>query len=209
MKVEAVQALKKEPHYVDNFSSPTLDPRWNYLRNPIDGITTNEQGLILPCHENRIDDLGALSMLCCRQQGFEVEVKTTLSFAPQQVGEEAGLVVFYNNEHHYEIYKIKTENGDLLRVNRRIGDLSSIVHESPADDQTGQLAIKASRLEYTLGLYRDGEFVELAKGRSRYLSTEVTVCSFTGVYFGLYATSNGKPSEHKAVFKDFEMIEVS
>lgn len=80
--------------------------------------------------------------------------------------------------HEESLYKLKDE----------------IAHLSP---QKRELLF----LKFNSGL----TFKEIEKIESRYLSTETVGC-FTGVYLGLYATGNGKPSETNADYDWFEYV---
>ena len=62
-----------------------------------------------------------------------------------------------------------------------------------------KLAVEATALEYTFLL--NGE--ALCTAQTRFVSTEATPSSFTGVMLGLYATGNGRKSAGKARFARF------
>jgi xylan 1,4-beta-xylosidase len=62
----------------------------------------------------------------------------------------------------------------------------------------------ADKFIYHMGYMCDGQFVEMASGRTQFLSCEAAPVGFTGVYFGLYATGNGKNSTTAAHFDWFD-----
>jgi alpha-N-arabinofuranosidase len=67
-----------------------------------------------------------------------------------------------------------------------------------------ELRIVAEREQYVLQyVLSGGSPVEVARVETRYLSKEVAG-GFTGVYFGMYATGNGKRSESAACFDWFD-----
>jgi xylan 1,4-beta-xylosidase len=195
----------------DDFDSNKLSLEWNTLRNLDDAawsLTEKRGFLALFGKDVTINDVAAPSMLCRRQQHFDCEVKTVLEFDPVNDGEEAGLMVFYNNEHHYEIVLTQIKGQRKVIVRRSIGDLSAIVAEKLFSGSQVYLSIRANRLMYELCCGEsDNSFDVLATGRTRYLSTEVTRCSFTGVYFGLYASGNGKTCVNPAYFDWFDYRE--
>jgi alpha-N-arabinofuranosidase len=99
-------------------------------------------------------------------------------------------------------------------VRKRIGDLAAVVACEPVPDGPIILEIKADQDKYefsfTSGVEagKDGRtgdiaFKRLDTGLTKYLSTEVAG-GFTGVYFGIYATS---PAGAPAASADFDWIE--
>ena len=65
-----------------------------------------------------------------------------------------------------------------------------------------ELYISSDREEYRFGYYVDEIPVEVGKGKTKLLSTEVN-WGFTGVMVGMYATGNGKAAKSPAKFKWF------
>jgi xylan 1,4-beta-xylosidase len=82
-----------------------------------------------------------------------------------------------------------------------------VVHESPEvilKPGPVKLAIKCDRSFFTFSYAQGDEaFKEIEKVNSKFLSSE-TAGGFTGLYVGLYATGNGKPSTAKADYDWFE-----
>lgn len=115
--------------------------------------------------------------------------------------------MFYNNEHHYEI-GIKNFNGEkMVFVRRRIGDLWAVVVQEKVQDKSIILSIEASEKLYTFGYgYEKSEIKSLATGTTRYVSVEASKLDFTGVFFAMYATGNGKMSESQANFNWFDYV---
>lgn len=191
---------------VEKFDQSELAPYWNYLRNPISENYAfgNPNGLTLTANSKSINDIDASTLLCIRQQAFESTASTKIDFSPIQKGDEAGLIIFYNHEQHYEVFITNGENGHEIQVRRSVGDLSSIVAKHSIQDNKAELCIKSDRLNYYLGYMDNSKFTQLASGRSRYLSTESTLCSFTGVFYGLYCTSKND-TKAKANFSEFKL----
>lgn len=120
-------------------------------------------------------------MQCRRQQHFNCRAATLLT----SDAAEAGLTVYYQPEHHYEIFVTPEEVG----LRKTIGDLSLVVTARPRPAGASvQLEIVADRDLYRFWV-RSGEegLQELGSARTQFVSTEATVCSFTGVMLGLYA----------------------
>lgn len=195
------------PYGRDDFDAPQLASCWNFLRNPRDGdwsLTERPGFLRLRGSALTLDAIGSPAFVGRRQEHFRCVIRCHLTFDPAQDGEEAGLTVLANNEHHYDIALTRRDGTRELIVRRRIGDLSAVVARQPYDEKVVVLQIEAEPLRYRLGyVAAEGAFNELATGATRYLSTEVAG-GFTGVYFGMYATGNGRGPTAPVDFDWFE-----
>ena len=89
-------------------------------------------------------------------------------------------------------------------MRRRIGGLSAIVASEKIGDGPIALGLSANKDLYQFFYTREGsKTVVLAEGETRYLSSEVAG-GWTGVFFAMYATANGKKSKTPAYFDWFE-----
>ena len=209
-----------DPAPRDDFDHPRLGLDWNFLRWPRDGswsLRARPGFLRLIGNATRIDDGSGVAFVGRRQEHSQCEAATLLDFTPEADGQEAGLVVWMNQSHHYDIAVTRQEGKRLIIVRRRIGTLSAIVARGPLADGPITLRIKAiqeegaffaSHATYTFSYTpAGGESRELASGEARYLATEVAG-GFTGVYFALYATSNGEQTAAPADFDWFEYVPI-
>ncbi len=191
----------------DDFDGQKLGLKWNFLGNPHSddwSLTHRPGALSLRCCAASLDDGFGVVFVGCRQEHFDCEVATSLSFAPEVDGEEAGLTVWMDSRHHYDLF-VSCENGtSFVSVRRRIGSLTAVVAcEKLLDDQV-TLLVRANRLLYALFVVsKNGDEHILAFGETRYLSTEVAG-GFAGVYFALYASGNGRNSTALAEFDWFD-----
>ncbi|MDE6815391.1 MAG: hypothetical protein K2P71_05080, partial [Lachnospiraceae bacterium] len=118
-------------------------------------------------------------------------------------GEEAGLTVFMNNRHHYEVAIVCRGGKRKLIFRRQIGSLEKTECELDCGEARVTL-----RLESDLDVYRfscqkkDGSWESLGEGEVQYLTTEVGG-HFTGNYIALYSCGNGKQCQAGALFTDF------
>jgi alpha-N-arabinofuranosidase len=197
----------------DDFSSKTLDPAWNFLRNPNPRLYSLESRpgfLRLFGSADGLDEVASPAWLGKRQCHFTIRAKTCLEFRPETASEEAGLVVWMNEQHHYEIFLSLREGAPSVVLRRRIGSLRHEVARQelpPADTSRVVIAVDAdaSRYSFSYGT-SDNTLVSLGEGETRYLSTEVAG-GFTGVYLALYASGNGAPCKRPADFDWFEYQE--
>jgi xylan 1,4-beta-xylosidase len=191
----------------DNFDDEDLPLHWNFLGNPADeawSLTLNPGRLTLHCVKSNLGEIGDSAWIGRRQQHFKFRASACVDFIPRNDHEEAGITVFQNMHHHYDIAIGYRENAPVLMVRRTIGTLSAEEITSPVAQGPITLVIEGDRDEYRLG-YASGDSapVFLAGGETRYLSTEVGGC-FTGVYLAMYATAGGHPSDNAAKFDWFD-----
>ncbi len=181
----------------DEFDSGVLAIYWNHLRNPVvDNYRLSDRpgwlGLVPGADD--LSGRGCPTFVGRRQRQQACTAMARFDFSDLRQGDEAGLTVFQNEDHHYEIAGVRSVEGLELIVRRRIGDLESVVARSLRFGESITLSIQATPEMYVLGFVDEGEqFVEIGRGRARYLGTE-TAGYFTGCYFGMYAVS----SEHRA-----------
>ncbi|MCU6798163.1 glycoside hydrolase family 43 protein [Paenibacillus sp. WQ 127069] len=190
-----------------DFDSGTLGNEWNSIRNSMEGICSLKDRpgwLALYGTEFGLDDLEAKAFVGRRQQDLICRVTTLMDFSPMKEGEEAGLTAFMNENSHYDIAVTGTNGKRLVMFRRRIGSLWKIEREDEIVSDSIILSIRADetdyRFTYTLP---GGEEIEIGKGGIFYLSTEVAG-GYTGVYFGMYATGNGKDFQYPAYFDYFD-----
>lgn len=191
----------------DDFDAPELRFCWNFLRNPDPAswsLTERPGWLRLSGSALTLDDLASPAFVGRRQEHFVCRASTRLSFLPTWDGAEAGLTVLMNEQHHYEIALTRLAGQRTMIVRRRIGDLCAIVAKAPVDAEGVELSIQANADAYTFAYTLPGQSERpLATGRARYLGSEVAG-SYTGVYFGVYATSGTHQRRAPADFDWFE-----
>jgi alpha-N-arabinofuranosidase len=173
----------------DDFDSPQLGMEWNFRRNPNPAswsLADRPDWLRLTGSLATLDEIELTAFVGRRQQHFQCRVTTCLDYHPTDSDGEAGLTVFMNERHHYEIFVKGMDGKRQVVVRRRIGSLVAVVGQEPIGDGVVTLRIQADpewyRFFYSVGTQ---EPRQLASGETRYLSTEVAG-GFTGVYFGLY-----------------------
>ncbi|MNI81512.1 hypothetical protein D3C73_1381320 [compost metagenome] len=134
---------------------------------------------------------------------MECIVSSILEFEPVQEGEEAGMTVFMNEQFHYEIALTLIEERKTVLLRKRVGSLSVMESQIGYQGTTIKLEVEADTKWYTFSFYNlHGKKIRLGRGERGLLSSEVAG-GFTGVYFGLYATGNGRPSASPAYFDLF------
>jgi xylan 1,4-beta-xylosidase len=191
----------------DDFDAPHLGVQWNFLGTPqaeMWSLRNRPGALRLLGSGARLDDGPPVAFVGRRQEHFACEVATRIDFEPTTDGEEAGLTVWMNPSHHYDLFVTRQDGQRWVTVRRRIGSLVAEVAREPIEPGALTLTIRAEPHRYALGVFggNDGQQI-LATGETRYLAPEVAG-GFTGVYFALYASSNGGATTTPAFFEWFD-----
>ncbi|HWT74513.1 MAG TPA: glycoside hydrolase family 43 protein [Mobilitalea sp.] len=199
----AVQVPKAgEPYeFYDDFSSAALSLRWTYLYNPdLYYIEKDSNGLRLQGMATTLSDADVSTFLAFRQEHHACSISLKLDFSPQFEGEEAGLSIYMNRDHHYEMALTRAEGEACLIIRRRIGSLWKLEQKIAYNAAVVYMELEATKEHYRFNYSRDGcRFSELGRGEAKYLTTEVGG-NFTGNFFALYATGNGKVCKDIAHF---------
>lgn len=188
-------------YFYDDFGSKDLDFRWNYQYNPNnENVEYGDNGLFLKANVGGLYNKEFTSFLGLRQMHHNSRFETSLDFDPKNNGEEAGLTIYMNREHHYEIAIANIDNEKCLILKRQIGSLWKIEEKIALENSKVILEIVADKEWYYFNYSFEGEsFKQLGKGETAYLTTEVGG-KFTGNYFALYASGNGKNNNNCAKF---------
>lgn len=191
----------------DHFDSTALHPSWNYIYNPVPGLIqlTGKQ-LQLWGNAARLSEDTPKTWLGRRQEHFCCTAEADITFAPERDGEEAGLTVYMNPGHHYEIAKTRLDGKPCIIVRRRIGSLQAVENVIPCNAEQVTLRLECSRDWYRFFFAADGgEMVLAGSGETQYLTTEAGGC-FTGNYIALFASGNGAPCETPADVTAFRYL---
>jgi alpha-N-arabinofuranosidase len=195
------------PTIRDNFDAARLAIQWNFLGNPAAttwSLVDRPGWLRLLGNSTRLDQGAGVAFIGRRQEHFNCEVETMLDYAPIREGEEAGLTVWKNPHHHYDLFVSRDDDARRIGVRGRIGGISAVLASQPLPEGPIILLVRADRYNYEF-TFRSPEADErtLATLQTRYLASEVAG-GFTGVYFALYASGNGQESSRPAYFDWFD-----
>ncbi|OMF33061.1 glycoside hydrolase family 43 protein [Paenibacillus sp. FSL H8-0259] len=175
----------------DHFDGTGLGLDWTFLRNPAEGSWSLEERpghLVLHGHEATLNEAAAPAFVGRRLSHFTANIAAALDYEPQHEGEEAGLTVYKNERHHYELV-LRTANGRRVAVFRRtVGSLRvEHVEECPAGPVILRIKALPGSIEASVQSPESG-VTELGSGETHHLSTEISG-GFTGVFVAMYATS--------------------
>ncbi|MDR1918784.1 MAG: glycoside hydrolase family 43 protein [Tannerellaceae bacterium] len=199
--------FEKEPVRTD-FNEDKLGFEWQYLRNPTRenySLSDRKGHLRITTSPFRLDEAEAVSFVGRRQTEHVFTASTLLDFQPSGENDEAGITLIQNNTHHYDLLLKKTGKQMRVALRVRVGSLSYTAAEQAVTGSRIRLKIEGTPLQYTFYFAEPNkqQYTALAQLDTRYLSTEVAG-GFTGLMIGLYASSNGKPSQAKAYYDWFE-----
>jgi xylan 1,4-beta-xylosidase len=194
---------------VENFESDSLPPVWNFYRNPQNdcwSLVDKPGSLTLYGQSCTLNDSEAPAFVGRRQQYFNCSIYTLMEFSPNEVGEEAGLTVFMNENYHYDIAKTRQQGKSVILFRRHVGSLWKVEKEIEYNESSVVFTVKASDTCFTFSYTSvTGEETVIGSGETSLLSSQVAG-GFTGVYFALYATGNGKMSTAPAHFNYFHYV---
>jgi alpha-N-arabinofuranosidase len=194
------------PETRTGFDGP-LGPEWTYLRNPDPASYALDERpgwLTLRGQAAGLEAAGSPTWVGRRQQHLACAATTRVDFLPTRDGEEAGIAVYRNPEHRYEIGVGRSSGRRRVFVRQTIGpSLQAITASAPVEDARPVLLRVEARPEAYAFSFGQGDaprdWTPLGTAPTRFLSTEVAG-GFTGAFFALYATGNGQPAGSPARF---------
>ncbi|MBQ4487270.1 MAG: glycoside hydrolase family 43 protein, partial [Oscillospiraceae bacterium] len=154
-----------------------------FLRERISGnYDLSDERYILKGTELTIDEIGSPTFAGIRQRDMNGKLECRVDIDSG----EAGISVFMDESHHYDI-KLRDSGGiceTVLTLN-----IGSIKHEQKVVSLTGKQAVlKISFDSHNYHFYVNGEY--MGSAGTRYLSSEISG-GFTGVLFGMFAQNGG------------------
>jgi alpha-N-arabinofuranosidase len=201
-----LQAVKQHDLSTD-FDEAELGVDWNYLRNPYMNnysLTEKKGSLRLKASSVSLDDADSPTFVGRRQEHMDFSSTTVLSLNDATEADEAGMTIYYSPQAHYDLFLKKSKEGKRkLVVRYHMGVLNPTAYEMEIPGDKIYLKVKGDKDFYSFYYSLDGKkFNFLSKVNVWYLSSE-TNGGFTGVYIGLYSTSQNKNTKGYADFDTF------
>ena len=180
------------------FENTPMDKEWQFLRTyEKDCYIYSKDSLKIKSSGDTIDMPGSPAFIGLHQKEFNME----LSFNVTVLEGEAGLSVYMNENHHYDLALIKEDGAYSIMLKLNIGDIKHKQTVIPISHNKAVFKIRSSAAKYTFLYYDEDREINLGTAQTRYLSTEVAG-TFTGVILGLY--SQGGSSGLFNEFAEFE-----
>ena len=192
----------------DDFNATALGLQWNYLRNPKPAgysLTERPGFLRLKGGETSLGSIDSPVFVGRRQEHMTCRAAAVLDFIPREENEEAGLAL-RGNERNYFALGLLLRHGKRRLMYRRVlaGRMKTRLLAELPDRGSVILTVKATPSRYEICYCSEGgKETRAAVEKPSALATE-KIGGFTGVYFGMYATGNGKTCTTPADFDWFE-----
>lgn len=195
----------------DDFNYDTLPFHYMYVRNPkpeMYSLTDRKGYMRLTLSPNRINTLSSPTLICRRQTDMSYELETLLDFKPSD-GEEAGLVLLHSDSNYYtftltggaspslKVMKCYEKNGKNIEE-------EVILHELNVSDMTDKgiylkVVQNMQNISFSYSFDRKNYICVADNADGRILCTDMAG-GFVGTCLGIFATSNGSPSDNYADF---------
>lgn len=193
--------------FSDEFDADTLDLQWNFRRAPerrFYHLDDNSGSLRLDLQSGTIGEREQYSFIGIRQRHFQFDAVTKLAFAPA-LNEEAGLVVIQNDRSAVMLTMADGLGGNTLQLTQSLNGKSKRLADVAYDRNSVFLRVTGDYLSYGFQYSLDGEsWTSLGHIDGTALSpAQIDGYNYTGVYVGLYATSNGQRTRNYADFDFF------
>jgi xylan 1,4-beta-xylosidase len=181
------------------FDNTRWDLDWCFLRHPyVENYVLEDNKLALKGTQKNLDQADSPTFIGLRQKDFDAVISCDVSITEG----EAGITLYMDENHHYDLAIRRFENGYRAIERLNIGDIKSIVNEVELENQKNiSLLIRANHYTYSFAAIIDGKEIHLGTAQTKYLSSEVAG-GFTGVIIGLYAYSDN--ATNLAEFSNFK-----
>jgi alpha-N-arabinofuranosidase len=190
-----------------DFGTRELGLEWNHVRNPVSAnysLDARAGFLRLTATNITMDDIDAPTFVGRRQAHLRATLSTRLEFKPTHVGQEAGLVIRMNEDHHYDLLVTHAAGAPSVALKTRVGGITTMLNEAALAHGAVTLTIEAYQDRYEF-FFATGDDAPIPLGQASTVDVSTQVAGgFTGVYVGLYAaTRSGAP----AFNADFQWLE--
>lgn len=187
----------------DEFDQETLSLKWNFLRSPQEEWWTLEAGrLELKLRPEVIDSLVNPSLIARRLEHHRFRATTSLSFdinGPEN--EKAGLLLYRNSANYFQMMKYQDQ---IILVQTHNGKKKEIARvDYPATSVVFQVKVDQLQLRFFYGA-EESALKPLGGILDQSILGDENAGGFNGPYVGMYATSEGQPSNATVEYEWFE-----
>lgn len=193
----------------DNFETKELSFIWNTIHPPKEVFYSLREipgYLRLYLKPEVINEIGTPAFVGRRQQHKCCQIKTAMDFEPKAVGEEAGIVLLQDDRYNYIFTKAYNGKENILQLYATINGVRKRIKEIVIKD-TKRIYLMAqcntTSYDFYYG-YNEQEILVLTEGMDASLLSSDRNEGFTGVYMGMYASSNKMKSLNYADFDWFQ-----
>ena len=178
------------------FSDKDWDKEWQFLRTyKKENYIFEKDGFKIKSTSDTLDTpCGNPAFICLHQKEFDME----LSVLVKTHDGEAGITVYMDENHHYDLALVKENEIYQVMLKLNIGDIKYIKAIAEVKSNEITLIIKSDALNYHFFYIEDGIENVMGSAQTKYLSSEVAG-GFTGVVLGFYSQGGNKFNEFQKV----------
>lgn len=198
-------APRTSPQHVIGGIVPPEDYRWSSLRGPWDSFAEPQgSGWRIAVQPATLAERTTPSFLGVRQQHQNLDLRAELDLTGLAPGEEGGVVLRQSEEHHASLSLLRREQDWWVRAVLHQGQEETVLSEhalapEALEASAAVLGVQVRGQDYTFTL--SGADFAIADGRQ--LDT-VTTGGFLGLWLGIFATSNGRPTSSTLTLRRFD-----
>jgi alpha-N-arabinofuranosidase len=197
----------RDDSFYDNFESTTLNLLWNFRRVPMPDIYSLKAKvgyLRLYPKPGVIKARGRFSFLGIRQKESDFEYSASMNLLPPKGGIEAGVSLLQGDDNYINYTVFRKDGRFVLKLVLAEPTKSpEVLEQEFLTDYRGEIIFKVisknHRYHYEYSLDKGESFTSFAETRSDHILSR----GYTGAYLGIYATSNGEPTD---AYADFDWI---
>ncbi|NMO95542.1 glycoside hydrolase family 43 protein [Paenibacillus lemnae] len=200
-EVQRAPSLEESPYHEpmqDEFDTPNLPLHWQFVRNPEVGQWSLEEkpGWVrIWTGEADLSSIGARNVLVRRERHHIYTARMKLEFRPEQNGEQAGLICYYDSRCYIKLCLIYESGPKLQLHENRAREHSFIAGCEVSYKDVVYLRVDVDHAVRKFSYSLDGEEWNLigTVEDARFLSDEGTQekKAFTGTMVGFYASNGG------------------
>ena len=193
--------------FADHFESSTLHPEWNFRRVPQKNTYSLQElpgKLRLYLKPEAFELRKQFSAIGIRQKESEFEFAAKMDFSPKSNGAEAGISFFQQDNNYINLtVKKEADKAYLQLIVKEREKEQSLVKKEELSNYSGTIQMKvianSGQYKYAYSLDGGNTFNDFAQ-----TADNLIICrGYIGTNLGMYATSNGQPSNE---FADFDWV---
>ena len=203
----AAEKLNGNYFFRDDFTAGKLNVRYQFLRTVKENwysLADTKGNLTIKLRPQTCKELSNPSFIGFHQPHAKGYAATSLNFVASAENEKAGFMIFQNEKAHYFFCKSVKEGWPVLQLYKD----STLLAEKklPANNNHSlllKIEAKGNRYAFYYAFDKSKWILFQDNADAVYVSTRAAG-GFVGCMYTMYATSNGKPSQNKAVYNWFE-----
>ncbi|MDR0455787.1 MAG: hypothetical protein LBH20_03775, partial [Treponema sp.] len=165
------------------FENTPWDKEWQFLRTfEKECFVFGKDSLKIKSTGDNIDMPGTPAFIGLHQKEFDME----LSFTVTVLDGEAGLSIYMDEKHHYDLALAKNNDGCSIMLKLNIGDIKHKQADVPLSRNKVSFRVRSNAANYSFFYCEGNNEISLGSAQTKYLSSEVAG-NFTGVVLGFYS----------------------